>query len=61
MRVAALLLLVACSSRPALPERIVDAGNECDECWDECGQAQSFKVALFCSQQCTEICHAEEH
>jgi len=49
-----LLLLIACSSAaPAPPVHM------CDDCWAWCGKADSFKAALFCTEDCNEICANE--
>lgn len=58
MKLAALLLLCACSSRPelAVPP---DAGEACRVCWADCGRVTSRKAASFCAIECNRICEEE--
>ncbi len=54
-----LLALACCSSRPELAVPPPDAGAECRDCWESCGETTSRKAASFCAWQCNVICESE--
>jgi hypothetical protein len=48
-------MLFGCSSR-SLPPPPPDASTECADCWTACGKADSYKLAVLCTQACSELC-----